>query len=132
MILEKVQDPRDYRNIPNMEVAVKVGKAVMTLWNRINPRMEKAMVKEKEVVRKVFTLWERLEFVSSGGKKKAKGKKKRGKQEKMKEDFVSDLDRLFDICSCHCPILSCADSGCPTNCQANVHIKCSCVNGLSP
>ena len=100
--------------------------AVMTLWTGINPRMERAMVKEKEVVRKVFTLWERLECVSSGGKKKVKGKKKRGKQYNLKEDFVSNLDRLFDICSCHCQILSCVDSGCPTSCLARVHIACSC------
>ena len=46
------------------------------------------MVKEKEVVRKVFTLWERLECVSIGRKKKGKGKKKRGKQDNLKKDFV--------------------------------------------
>ena len=45
MILEKVQDPRDYRHITNMELAIKVGKAVMTLWTRLNPTIEIAMVK---------------------------------------------------------------------------------------
>ena len=36
MILEKVQDPRDIRNIPNMEVAVKVGGDVLAAWGKIN------------------------------------------------------------------------------------------------
>ena len=36
MILEKGQDPRDIRNIPNMEVAVKVGGDVLAAWGKIN------------------------------------------------------------------------------------------------
>ena len=42
--------------------------------------MEGAVVKEKEVVRRVFHLWERLGDVASGGKKGQKGKKKYGQQ----------------------------------------------------
>ena len=64
--------------------------------------------------------------MSSDGKKKVKGMKKRGKQDNLKEDFVSNLDRFFDICRCHCQILSCVYSGCPMSCLARVHIACSC------
>ena len=36
MILEKVQDPIDIRNIPNMEVVVKVGGDVLAAWGKVN------------------------------------------------------------------------------------------------
>ena len=91
MILEKMQDPsRDIRNIPNMEVACKVGGAVLDAWGKINSKVERALVKEKEVVRRVFHLWERLVDVASGGKKGEKGKKKYGNQNNKKEVFVTD------------------------------------------
>ena len=126
MLLERLQDPRDTRNIPNMEIAGKVARAAMAAWRRINARM--AIVKEKEVVRKVCTLWERLEGVTYEGRKKKKGKKKKyGQAAKEKEKFLEDLDRLFDICVCHCPILTCIEYSCQNDCQAKVHIDCSCT-----
>ena len=125
MFLEKVNDPRDIRNISNMEVAVKVGEAVLTSWRKINSKMEGALVKEKEVVRKVLNLWDRLVGVSSGGKKGKKGKKKYGQQDKKKEQFVADLDKLFDITICHCTILTCMESNCPEDCEGKVHITCT-------
>ena len=126
MLLQKLHDPRDSRNIPNMEIAGQVARAAMAAWRRINARM--AMVKEKEVVRKVFTLWERLEGVAYAGRKKKQGKKKKyGQAGKEKEKFLADMDRLFDICSCHCPILTCTEYSCQDDCQAKVHIDCSCT-----
>ena len=116
MILEKVQDPRDIRNIPNMEVAVKVGGDVLAAWGKINSKMEGAVVKEKEVVRRVFHLWERPMDVASGGKKGKKGEKKYGKQNNKKEVFMTHLDKLFDITSCHCTTLTCQELKCQKEC----------------
>ena len=128
MILEKMQDPRDIRNIPNMEVAVKVGGSVLDAWGKINSKMERALVKEKEVARRVFHLWERLLDVASGGKKGKKKKKKYGNQNNKKEVFVADLDKLFDITSCHCTIRTCQELNCQKECEATgkVHITCTC------
>ena len=76
MLLVRMQDPRDYRNIPIMEVADKLGKAVTSIWLKCNSKLAGSMVKESEVVKRVFMLWNRMEMVASGGKKKAKGKRR--------------------------------------------------------
>ena len=64
------------------------------------------VVSEKEVVRRVLMLWTRMEKVASGRKKKSSGKRKKyGKAREERESFLADLDKLIDICRCHCPIL---------------------------
>ena len=124
----RLQDPRYFRNIPIAELAGRVGKMVIGSWMRINYRMEKALVTEQEVSRRIAALWQKLEEVASDGRrKKGKGKrKKKGENEKDKARFSSDLDTLFDICICHCPIKSCSDLGCASECLKTVHINCSC------
>ena len=77
MLLEKLRDPRDYRHIPIMEVAEKVGKDVTSAWKKINSKVVVALVKEREVVRRVHMLWIRMEGVANGGKKKSHGNRKK-------------------------------------------------------
>ena len=124
----RLQDPRYSRSIPITELAGRVGKMVIESWMRINYRMEKALVTEQEVSRRITALWQKLEEVASDGRrKKSKGKrKKKGESDKEKARFSSDLDTLFDICSCHCPIKSCSDLGCASECLQAVHINCNC------
>ena len=59
MMQEKLNDPslRYERHIPTMELAGKTGWAVLSLWTQMNTQMTRALVKEKEVVRRVFLLW---------------------------------------------------------------------------
>ena len=128
MQLEKLRDPRNYRHIPNMDLAEKTGKAVYSAWRKVNHRLEGALVSEREVVRRVFMLWTRMEAVASGGRKKSSGKRKKyGKAGAERESFIADLDKLFDICSCHCPILPCSEFRCQAECKSKVHIKCKCL-----
>ncbi len=95
MLLVRLEDPRDYRKVPIMELARKVGRAVSSIWLKCNSKLVGAVVKEKEVERRVFMLWNRMEGVASGGKKKAKGKRKKyGNAGKEREEFVKDLDQL--------------------------------------
>ena len=125
--LDKLNDPRDNRHIPTMELAAKTGRAVLSQWSQMNTQMMSTLVKEKEVVRRVFVLWTRMEEVASGGKKKASGKRKKyGQAGEQRKAFVASLDKLFDIVSCQCTILSCSEFSCSDNCKAGVHIDCSC------
>ena len=39
---------------------------------------------------------------------------------------MANLDQLFDIVSCQCPILLCSEFSCSDSCNAKVHINCSC------
>ena len=131
MLLEKMVESREgdryYSHVTNMEVAEKVAKSTLSLWKKINAKIVGALVAEREIVRKVFMLWTRMENVANGGKKKSSGKrKKKGEASKERESFLADLDKWFDICACHCPILSCSESSCPPECVARVHIHCSC------
>ena len=127
MMLDKLNDPRDNRHIPTMELAAKTGRAVLSQWSQMNTQMMSTLVKEKEVVRRVFVLWTRMEEVASGGKKKASGKRKKyGQAGEQRKAFVASLDKLFDIVSCQCTILSCSEFSCSDNCKAGVHIDCSC------
>lgn len=130
MLLVRLQDPRDYRKVAIMELARKVGKAVRSIWMNCNSKLVGAVLKENEVVRRVFMLWNRMEEVASGGKKKANKKGKRrskyGSATKEREEFFKDLDQLFDILSCTCPIKTCAESSCSSSCTLRFHIKCSC------
>ena len=127
MMWEKLNDPRDYRNIPTMELAGKTGRAVISIWTQMNSEMTRALLKEKEVVRRAFMLWTRMEEAASGGKKKASGKRKKyGQAGGEKKAFVESLDRVFDIVGCHCPIMNCSEFSCTDGCKARVHIVCSC------
>ena len=127
MILERMKDSRDVRHISNMELAVKVEKTLRAAWLKVSHRL--VINKELEVRRKIFSLWQMLEQVTSDSKKKRKGKvKKMGKEmhEKERKDFVDSLDKLFDISSCHCLILPCTEASCSDECQKKVHIQCNC------
>ena len=127
MMLEKLNDPRYERHIPTMELAGKTGRAVLSLWTQMNTQMTRALVKEKEVIRRVFLLWTRMEEVTSGGKKKASGKRKKyGQAGEERKAFLANLDKLFDIVSCQCPMLSCSEFGCSDDCKDRIHINCSC------
>ena len=127
MMWEKLNDPRDHRNIPIMELAGKTGRAVIAMWTQMNREMTRVLVKEKEVVRRVFMLWTRMDEVASGGKKKASGKRKRrGQAGEDRKAFMASLDKVFDIVSCQCPLLPCSEFSCSNDCKARVHIVCSC------
>ena len=76
-----------------------------------------------------MSLWQMLEQVTSDSKKKRKGKvKKMGKEmhENDRKVFVNSLDKLFDISSCRCPIVPCAETDCSDDCEKKVHIQCNC------
>ena len=133
MLELRLTDSRIVNHIPILELAWKVAKLIKAKWLEINHKMEKVMVETKEVARKIFVLWGKVDFVASGGKKK-KHKKKKKKREQGREEakeFIESLDKLFDICSCHCPIFMCGiETACASNCQEKAHIKCSCPIGF--
>ena len=101
-----------------MEMAGKVSRMMSSKWLEVNHKMKNVLVPPREVSRKVLVLWQKLEDAASGGKKKkAVKRKKKGQAEREKEEFLNSLDKLFDICSCHCPISLCIGTNCKENCQ---------------
>ena len=58
MLKLRLENTRDIRNIPIMEIAILMGKMVRNNWVRNNMRMEKVLVTEQGVTRKVFQLWQ--------------------------------------------------------------------------
>ena len=129
MMLDKLNDPRYEKQIPIIELARKTGHAVLSLWTKQNTQMTGALVKEKEVVRRVLLLWNRMEEAATGGRRnrKSSGKRKKyGQAAEERKAFLANLDQLFDIVSCQCPILSCSEFSCSDNCEAKVHINCTC------
>ena len=46
-------------------------------------------MQQHEVSRRIFTFWQKLEDVASGGNKKMVKKKKKGQSEKKKTDFIA-------------------------------------------
>lgn len=125
-ILEQKMVSPKYKK-PISIIAFEVGKMVKAKWMEINHRMEMVMVEPREIVRKINILWQKLEVVSSGGRKKRLNRRKR-KGEIV--EFIASLDKLFDICSCHCPILLCCSETCTTGCKQKAHIRCSCPVGF--
>ena len=70
MLLERMKDGRDLRNIPFMELTARVKKSLRAAWMRVNHRM--VVVGEKEIRRKIFSFWQVLEQISSDNKKERK------------------------------------------------------------
>ena len=52
--------------------------------------------------------------------------RKTGEQQTEKDFFLSKLDTLFDILTCHCERKTCLDTGCTPDCVRRVHIECNC------
>ena len=69
MLLEKMVESREgdryFRHVTNMEVAGKVAKSTLSLWKKINAKIEGALVAEREIARKVFMFWTRMENVAN-------------------------------------------------------------------
>ena len=71
-----------------------------------------------------------MEYFTS--KKKGGGslkKKKPEAKEKERAEFVSDLDKLFDILTCQCEIKSCEEFQCDkgNSCSVQAHSSCTCL-----
>ena len=109
MLKLRLEDSRDYRNIPIMEIAAVVGKMVRDNWIWINSRIENVVTKQ-EVKRKVSQLWQDFDRVGTEGKRKSSGQGKRNRKGEKDEEiinFKAKLDKLLNIASCHCQITSC-------------------------
>ena len=139
MLKLRLDDARDARNIPIAELAKRTGERVRELWLRINHRMETAIVSQQEVARRLVKLYQHADANASGGKRKRRRGRSRGRSVSSTrkkggksdcDEFVHNLDRLFDISICHCPIQSCRGLGCPPDCHQQVHITCQCLKSV--
>ena len=52
--------------------------------------------------------------------------KKAGYTGKKKDEFTSNLQKIFDIIKCKCEIKNCLENSCVPECSQKVHVLCSC------
>lgn len=138
MLKLRLDDVRDARNIPITELAKATGERVREIWLKINQRMETAIISQQEITRKLVKLYQQADAAAWGGKTMRQGRSRsrsvsssRRKGRKTENDeFINNLDRLFDLSICHCQIQSCRELECPTNCHQQVHITCTCPKNV--
>ena len=116
MIEEEVSKSRVFVG----DIVCSLAPLVQEQWKMSNAKFcPPVTITQKSLVRKLETLWKRVEGV-------AKGKPARkGDQEKIPEL----LDKLVDITTCPHQILFCSEAGsdCPgKDCRYKAHIKCDC------
>ena len=91
--------------------------ALMAQWTKANAQLKHPILVHPDTIRKrLKTSWENAFKLSTG----------RGKL-KEREKLALQLDKLFDILYCHCPIYLCSEFECdPDDCKKDCHIKCKC------
>ena len=88
---------------------------VQAKWAENNPQL--VLIQDFSIASKIQRLYEKATQVSIN-KVTAKSKKA----------FYTNLDHLFDILVCQCPIDTCSLSDClPAHCLVGAHIRCSCL-----
>ena len=109
-ILLREQHDEDLRNYLVKEMARDMIPPIVNQWLRANALFKPpVIVSEKTIIDKIIEAWQIASDISLKKAKKAK-----------KEKNVSKLDKLFDILSCKCPMLTCSDQNCGSNCNEKV------------
>lgn len=105
----------DRRNYQVDKLVGDIYTALIRQWRKANALFKPPIINEKiTIISKIKNFWNQAVNFSLG---KGKGD--------AKKQFVTKLDKLFDILNCKCQITSCEDEGCE-GCVIQAHIKCSC------
>ena len=115
-LLVRELSENDPRNMTVKDVSKAIFDAVTSQWLKANALFKPpVIVSEKSATDKIIEAWDMATKISQNRTKKD-----------QKERFEKKLDKLFDILSCKCQILSCSDFGCLPDCSLEAHINCSC------
>ena len=105
----------DRRNYPVEKLARDIGYDVIKLWKKANNLFQPPVIfADSSIERKIAVSWRAAADI-------ARGKK----NETARKIFSEKLDFLFDIASCSCNIVFCAEVDCP-GCEEIVHCICKC------
>ena len=99
----------------NRWCAEQIAPLVKAKWAETNPQL--VLIQDVSIVLKLIRKFDKALLINA----------KKGTT-KQKEDFLSKIDKLFDILVCQCPIEVCFKSDCnPGHCQNGAHITCNCL-----
>ena len=111
--MRKLMDSYHGKQYMVRDIVSEASKAILLIWEKAISDRDQAPLVDSYIIEKRM---ERLyrSFVEN---------KKKKKLNKNSED----LDKLFDICSCTCPRLSCDEYKCTCESCSVVHINCKCL-----
>ena len=102
------------------EIAKHMVPAILAQWTKANALFKPpVIVSAKTISDKVIDSWNLASEISW----------KRVKKDK-EEKFNQKLDKLFDILTCKCVIVSCLENGCLPGCTQEAHITCTCPKDM--
>ena len=107
---------KDRRNYTTDNLITDIMPALLAQWGKANAQLvHPVLIAERTIHLKLKACWENAFKLSTG----------QGKL-KDKEKLSLQLDKLFDILRCHCPINLCVEIGCSLTCKQEAHITCNC------
>ena len=106
--MQKISEP----NESMWGLCCKITTQVKSKWAETNPLL--VVIQDHSISKKIKKTYETAMLIQRG-KSKAKPKKV----------FMDQLDQLFDILVCQCPIKFCENPDC--DCLEGAHITCSCL-----
>ena len=85
-------------------------------------------VSDKEIIRRITQLWNKVEEFSGQGGGRSKHRKKSDRRKEEKEEVLGNLEKLFDILYCTCEIVTCEEFKCDMGkqCKVKAHITYTC------
>ena len=127
----RISDPRNVRNYTNAQLFMDTVKLVRENWALANKQVSEYPVTLADIAieKKIATLWEKAQGFSGHWGGGAKPRKKKDERVKKKEEFIEDLDKLFDILFCKCDIQLCEEFQCTKleKCKPKAHVTCTCL-----
>ena len=106
------------RVLKNCFISVQlVTDAVLGKWTEANPGFQYPVTLSQQHAKlRIQKLIQEINFYQKGNGKK-----------KVREQFINNLTKLFDIAHCKCTIISCNAFGCSdSECELKNHVKCTC------
>ena len=109
--MQKISEP----NESIWSLCCKITPKIKAKWAETNPLL--VVIQDDSISKKIKKSYETAILIQRG-KAKAKSKKV----------FLDQLDQLFDILVCQCPIKFCENPDCDkAHCLGGAHITCSCL-----
>ena len=109
-VLQKCAYVKLNLKVLNKATTVSVAKELIQIWKSVNPNIPLTSKVQRKVKRSYDDYLKLTQNHINNSKKEA--------------EFRSKLDKLFDICSCHCSFIEHSNK-CELNCKT-VHINCNC------
>ena len=111
---------KNQRTYTNKDIASDMTKAVLAQYTLANAQFKPPVItSQKKISERLLASWEKARDISLGRGKLA-----------VKDSFAKQLDQLFDIITCKCPIVLCPEFGCDRDCKSEAHISCICKREL--